>query len=50
MEQLEKTEILRKKPVTVPFSLPHILHGQTWYRTRASVVTGHGKEFDSQHS
>jgi len=36
-----------KKNVTVPFSLSQILHGQTWVRTRASAVTGHGKEFDS---
>jgi len=40
----------QKHVVPVPFSLPQILHGQTRDRTRASAVTGHGKEFDSQHS
>lgn len=53
MNEFEATEENRnsqKQSVPVPFSLPQILYGQTWDRTRASVVTGHGKEFDSQHN
>jgi hypothetical protein len=46
-ESTAETRNSQKKPFPVPFSLPQILHGQTWDRNRASAVTGHGKEFDS---
>jgi hypothetical protein len=36
----EKTAVPGGKPVLVPFFLQHVLHGMTWYRTRAFAMTG----------
>jgi hypothetical protein len=40
MKLTEKTEVLREKPVTVPFCPPQIPHGLTRDGTRASAVRG----------